>query len=310
MDASGRSGRRGDLSLVGCMTERIDTLVAGVGSLGEMDPLIPLVAGLADRAGLPLQLVHAFDLSDPFVDSYLHFSTLPGDPLLHYSEGLQARMEGQVGGLAGHGEVHCRALPGAAPAVLASAACEAGCLLVVGPTRRGVAGAALLGTTAQRVLHDARIPVLVLRGELPPAPRVLFCVDVASPSAAATVHGGLAAAEALFPGETVEARVLLVVGLEMDLPFPGLHDRLAAAARERLDAFVAELGDEVRVTPRVRTGIPAREAVAEAAEWPAELVVVGTHGRGGAARALLGSVAEAVVRDAPCSVLVVPSPRP
>lgn len=295
------------------MNDRITTLVAGVGSLGEMDALIPLAAALAERAGLPLRLVHAFDLSDPFVDSYLRCSTLPGDPLRHYQEGLQARMEGQVGGLAGHGEVHCRAVPGAPAAVLGHAACDAGCLLVVGPTHRGPAGAALLGTTAQRVLHGARIPVLVLRGELPPAPRVLFCVDVASPHAADTVERGLAAVEALSPGAAAEARVLLVVGLEVDLPIPGLHDRLAAAARERLDAFVAELGElpkGLRVEGRVRTGAPAREAVAEAAEWPAELVVVGSHGRGGAARALLGSVAEAVVRDAPCSVLVVPSPRP
>lgn len=290
------------------MNERTTRLVAGVGSLGEMDPLIPTAAALAVRAGLPLELVHAFDLSDPFVASYLATSTIPGDPLLHYAEGLQARLEGQVGGLAGHGEVHCRAVGGAAPAVLGDAACGTGCLLVVGPTRHGRAGAALLGTTAQRVLHGARIPVLVLRGELPPAPRVLFCVDLASPHAAAMVERGLAVVEALCPGRTVEARVLVVVGLEADLPIPGLHDRLAAAARERLDAFAGGLPPGARLEPRVRTGVPAREAVAEAAEWPAELVVVGTHGRAGAARALLGSVAEAVVRDAPCSVLVVPSP--
>jgi nucleotide-binding universal stress UspA family protein len=288
------------------VSERIHTLVAGVGSLREMDALIPLAAALAGQAGLPLRLVHAFDLSDPFVDRYLRTSPLPGDPLRHYSEGLQARMEGQVGGLAGHGEVHCQAVPGAAPAVLGDAACDAGCLLVVGPTRRGEAGAALLGTTAQRVLHGARIPVLVLRREIPASPRVLFCVDVASPHAAATVERGLAAVAALTPGAVPDARALLVVRLEVDLPIPGLHDRLAAAARERLDAFVAGLADGVRVEPRVRTGTPAREAVSEAAEWPADLVVVGTHGRAGAARALLGSVAEAVVRDAPCSVLVIP----
>jgi len=288
------------------MSERIDTLVAGVGSLREMDALIPDAAALAQRAGLPLRLVHAFDLSDPFVDDYLRSSILPGDPLQHFGEGLQARMEGQVGGLAGHGEVHCRALPGAAPAVLGAEACDAGCLLVVGPTRRGRTGAALLGTTAQRVLHGTRIPVLVLRGEIPAAPRVLFCVDLASPDAARTVERGRAAVAALCPGAPAEARVLVVVGLETELPIPGLHDRLAAAARERLDAFVAGLADDARVAPRVRTGAPAREAVAEAAEWPADLVVVGTHGRGGAARALLGSVAEAVVRDAGCSVLVIP----
>ena len=94
----------------------------------------------------------------------------------------------------------------------------------------------------------------------------------------------------------------------MELPIPGLHDRLGRLARERLDAFLAELPEGARMEPRVRTGGPAREAVAEAAEWPADLIVVGTHGRAGAARALLGSVAEAVVRDAGCSVLVIPPP--
>lgn len=288
------------------MRERIHTLVAGVGSLREMDVLIPLAARLGERAGLPLRLVHAFDLSDPFVDSYLRTSVVPGDPLRHYAEGLQARLEGQVGGLAGHGEVHCSAMPGAAPAVLGEAACDAGCLLLVGPTRRGSAGAALLGTTAQRVLHGAHIPTLVLRREIPPSPRVLFCVDVASPHAAATVERGLAIVESLAPGTAAQGRVLLVIRLEVDLPIPGLHDRLAGPARERLDAFVAELPPGVRMDPRVRTGVPAHEAVAEAAEWPADLIVVGTHGRGGTARALLGSVAEAVVRDAECSVLVIP----
>jgi nucleotide-binding universal stress UspA family protein len=292
------------------MIVHIQKLVAGVGSLREMDPLIPLAAALAGRVGLPLELVHAFDLSDPFVDNYLHTSILPGDPLRHYGEGLQARLEGQVGSLAGHGEVHCRAAGGTAPTVLGAAAGEPGSLLVVGPTRRGRAGAALLGTTAQRVLHGTRIPVLVLRSQLPPAPRVLFCVDLASEHAAETVRRGMGALEALAPGQAVDARVLVVVALELELPIPGVRERLAGAARERLDAFVAGLPPGARVEPRVRTGVPAHEAVAEAAEWPADLVVVGTHGRGGAARALLGSVAEAVVRDAACSVLVIPPEAP
>jgi hypothetical protein len=46
--------------------------------------------------------------------------------------------------------------------------------------------------------------------------------------------------------------------------------------------------------------------VAEAAEWRADLLVVGTHARAWAARLALGSVAEAALRDAPCNVLAVP----
>jgi hypothetical protein len=51
-------------------------------------------------------------------------------------------------------------------------------------------------------------------------------------------------------------------------------------------------------------GIP-RVIVEEARQWPAELIVLGTHGRRGLVRLLLGSIAEAVIRRAPVPVLVV-----
>jgi universal stress protein A len=52
-------------------------------------------------------------------------------------------------------------------------------------------------------------------------------------------------------------------------------------------------------------GGPADDIVKAAREWPADLIVIGSHGRSGLQRALLGSVAEAVTRHAPCPVLVV-----
>jgi universal stress protein A len=55
----------------------------------------------------------------------------------------------------------------------------------------------------------------------------------------------------------------------------------------------------------VPSGDPATEIVRAAKEWPADVIVIGSHGRKGMARALLGSVAEAVTRYAPCPVLVV-----
>jgi nucleotide-binding universal stress UspA family protein len=55
----------------------------------------------------------------------------------------------------------------------------------------------------------------------------------------------------------------------------------------------------------VAVGKPAAEIVKTAKEWPADVIVIGSHGRHGLERALLGSVAEGVMRHAPCSVLVV-----
>jgi nucleotide-binding universal stress UspA family protein len=55
----------------------------------------------------------------------------------------------------------------------------------------------------------------------------------------------------------------------------------------------------------VREGDPRSAIVDEAEEWEADLIVVGSHGRTGLSRWLLGSVAQAVVGHAPCSVEVV-----
>jgi nucleotide-binding universal stress UspA family protein len=54
--------------------------------------------------------------------------------------------------------------------------------------------------------------------------------------------------------------------------------------------------------------VPHEEIVALATDELADLLVIGTHGRGGMSRALLGSVADRVVRLAPCPVLTVRGP--
>ena len=56
-------------------------------------------------------------------------------------------------------------------------------------------------------------------------------------------------------------------------------------------------------------GDPAEEILRYAADAGTDLIVLGTHGRTGLERLLMGSVAEKVMRDAPCSVLVVKLPR-
>jgi nucleotide-binding universal stress UspA family protein len=61
---------------------------------------------------------------------------------------------------------------------------------------------------------------------------------------------------------------------------------------------------------RLAEGDPAKEILRVAREADAELIVLGTHGRGGLPRLLLGSVAEQVIRTAPCPVLTIRVPSP
>ena len=55
----------------------------------------------------------------------------------------------------------------------------------------------------------------------------------------------------------------------------------------------------------LREGKPADEILAAAREWEADAIVIGTHGRSGVSRIVLGSTAESVVRHASCPVLVI-----
>jgi nucleotide-binding universal stress UspA family protein len=78
-------------------------------------------------------------------------------------------------------------------------------------------------------------------------------------------------------------------------------------------AVTAELERQARraraagltVCVRSRTGVIHQEILDEAIVWAADLFVMGTHGRSGLSHALLGSVAERVLRKAPCPVLTV-----
>jgi len=77
-------------------------------------------------------------------------------------------------------------------------------------------------------------------------------------------------------------------------------------ARQSLDKLVPnEMRQKVEVEPVIRQGVPFLEIVRVAAERKADLIVMGTHGRTGLAHALMGSVAEKVVRMAACPVLTV-----
>ena len=117
-----------------------------------------------------------------------------------------------------------------------------------------------------------------------------------------------------FGSELVLAHVLVEAPLWGEGPFN--MDRVRevyATARtwgadmlERWASDARAKGLTVRTV--LRTGAPHDEIVALATDERADMVVIGTHGRGGVDRALLGSVADRVVRLAPCPVLTIREP--
>ena len=86
---------------------------------------------------------------------------------------------------------------------------------------------------------------------------------------------------------------------------------IESGARKALEGVAARVRSAgVPVEVQVRQGVPWSEIVKAARELQVDLIAIGTHGRRGFARALLGSVAERVVRMAPCPVLTVHGSNP
>jgi nucleotide-binding universal stress UspA family protein len=144
---------------------------------------------------------------------------------------------------------------------------------------------------------------------------VLLAIDDSTHSAAAvrTVR------ERLQP-ERVSVRVLHVVEWPKNLAAPftfaegpsaadcilAVHEEMRKEGRDLVARAASQLREaRFDVTPLVVEGDVRQAILDEAASWPADLIVLGSHGRTGLNRLLLGSVSEAIVRHAPCSVEVV-----
>ena len=172
----------------------------------------------------------------------------------------------------------------------------------------------LLGSTVERVVRHAPCPVLVVRSRkirgilraFSPVQikSILVPVDFSEPSLGALQH-------ALALARKYDAQLCLLHVIE---PFPAdmLIDTAETrrAARATAHQRLAKLaGATKKLWPRtgreLRPGSPVATIAAMAKRTNADLIVLGTHGRTGLEGALIGSVAERVVRCAPCSVLTV-----
>lgn len=87
------------------------------------------------------------------------------------------------------------------------------------------------------------------------------------------------------------------------------RNRAEDNARDAAELINGKFPDgSVTVNTEVTLGRPARVIVEAAENWPADMIIVGSHGHGFWGRLALGSVSDAILHHAPCSVLIVRDP--
>lgn len=177
--------------------------------------------------------------------------------------------------------------------------------------RRGVRRL-VLGSVAAEVLRGASCPVLTVGPECDEAAevrRILVPVDFSEHSQRALAHAKEIAG--LFGARLDVLHVIEEVALPDAYGYqliPIALGQVQARSREVLERLLQQApGPEVPASIEVRPGYPALTIADYAAETGADLIVLSSHGRTGLRRLLIGSVAEQVLRLAPCPVFVVKS---
>jgi nucleotide-binding universal stress UspA family protein len=192
--------------------------------------------------------------------------------------------------------------------VLREAASWPADLIVVGMHQADVLRDMFRGTTAERIIREGHIPTLVVRKDAAEDyRRIVVGIDFSLHALRATqcafrlapksefhlVHSFLSPFPHFIYGNVrAEAREVYTKAMDR-------------AVDEELTAFLARFGDQVPQLNRlVVHGMAQEVLLATANQLDADLLVAGTHGRAGIAHAVLGSVAEDLLRQAPCDVLV------
>lgn len=292
----------------------LTTIVAGIDLSVPSEQALERAAALAQLSGAQLVMVNAQANDAPLenVDNTVL------EQIGEVSAAVRAEEVKRLG--AKHQELTARGLhvdlvyrQGPPGEVVAEVAKErAAELIVIGTHGHTGLQRFLLGSVATAVLRHAPCDVLVCRGATGPSPfmRPLVATDF-SPAANRALRNAAALSAPGVPIEVVHAWQLpagswgaTLLG-QARFPWSTVRDAVLASAKSQADKLVAgfsDLGHPLNV--QLIQGPPA-SVITQAAETGAhDLIAIGTHGHRGFRRLLLGSVAESVIRHAPCSVLV------
>jgi len=187
-------------------------------------------------------------------------------------------------------------------------------VIIIGTHGLSALGAWMLGSTAEKVLRNARCPVLTVSGssggEVPRDGsifrRILCPLDLSESSAETLRHARLLAQKTGAALCLLHAVPSTSHGKSPARTMPGGADPREAEAREHLEQFVDREGiGSAKVEQVIASGEPQETILREAEERHADVIVMGIHGGRPVDLSFLGSTAQHVVRKARCPVLTV-----
>ncbi len=276
-------------------------IVVGVDGSPESASAASVAWMLARAADVPFRLVHAID--DVNTSLALAGTAVVTEALqLAALAGARAELGVSLQDCVPRSVVDAMVVsPGSTGDVLEAVVAETGAtMLVLGGKHHSKLGRWLGGSTVQQVVRRLRVPLLVTAGELRARPRVMVAVDH-SYAAVPTIHQAVAFARLL--GSPLHA-------LHVVDPPPAIAELPRDWSREIIERDIWPRIPLVEQGKVIREGVPFETIVDEAAAWRADVIVVGSHGKGWVDRLLIGSVTEDLLNNLPCAVLVVPVPKP
>lgn len=195
---------------------------------------------------------------------------------------------------------------GSAPRVIGDVVSEVGAeLIVLGGKHHSALGRWLGGSTSLNVARMTDVPLLVTARAARGIRRVLVAVDL-SGAAKPTLEVAQRYA-ALFDAELRAVSVLEPLPVIPEVTPPYDVSEYYRLSEELLQREIWPLLSAPGVQTIVRYGTAVETILAESSEWKADLLVVGSHGKGWAERMLVGSITERLLNQLPTSVLVVPT---
>ncbi len=290
--------------------EKMETVLAALDLGAGSDAVLARAVQLASAHAAWLVVLHVIE-AEPVPPTAAH---------LHLTEGeLRARLERQAVAaietlLIANGRTErtdVQVAFGSPHETIAHAARERRAdVVVIGPGKGGTLKDRILGSTADRVTRTSAAPVLVVRrSSAGPYRRLAVAVDGSPQSANAVTEARRLASDAALQLVQVVGvplpfqQAMLRTGMslaEMDRYRAALADK----AREELSAFQRDIPGAEKLPVRILDGEPGPALVRFSKSARTDLLALGSHGRGAALQALLGSVARQVLAEAACDVLV------